>query len=88
MIICATCGNEHEALFDEQYQQGIGCSATIYDRDGVRYLVGHYGSEVADMNRYLIRPDSSCQLGNCCDACISGMIKDGTATLIEDGVWL
>lgn len=87
MIICATCGKSHPDLFGEEYQQGDGCAATIYEKDGKIYLVGHYGSIIADMNRYEISQISGYQLGNCCDDCISRMINEGKATLIEEGVW-
>ena len=87
MIICATCGAEHQVLFDERYQQGDGCSATVYEKDGETYLIGHYGSTVADTNRYWIRQGSGYKIGNCCDGCITRMLREGNATLIEEGVW-
>ena len=87
MIACETCGKDYVDLFGEEYQQGDGCAATIYEMDGKTYLVGHYGSAVADTHRYEIKPGSVYKLGNCCDACITRMIEEGNANLIEEGVW-
>ncbi len=87
MITCATCDAKHKSIFDKEYQQGDGCAATLYEHDGKRYLVGHYGSVVADMERYEVNPAAGYNLGNCCDVCITRMIDEGNATLIEEGIY-
>lgn len=79
MIKCNTCG--------QKYDHGHRCAADIYLQNGEFYLIGFYGSEVADMRRYLLKNSVDYEIGTICDNCINNLIGDGTATLIEDGIW-
>lgn len=82
---CNTCNIEFKSYFDDN-DQADGCAATLYLKDGTYYILGHYGSNLYDMQRYALRHDKY-ETGNICDACITKLIDHGNAQLIEDGVW-
>jgi len=84
MVKCNTCGKSYKQIFDTQ---GDGCAADIYLKDGEYYLIGYYGSKVADMRRYRLKNSTAYETGTICDDCINNLINDGTAILIEDGIW-
>jgi hypothetical protein len=82
---CDTCGTEYQSMFPE-HKQAVGCSATLYKKDGVYYILGAYGSIDFDMQRYALKGKKYTE-GEICDQCINTLIKEGNAALIEDGVW-
>lgn len=69
----------------EETEQADGCAANIYLQDGTYYILGFYGSRY-DMQRYALKRGQY-ETGHVCDTCIEGMIKDGKAHMIEDGIW-
>lgn len=69
---CNTCGTKES-------------SSTLYTQGGDFYILSHYGSEY-DMQRHALKRGEYA-VGNICDPCITNLIKDGKAWLIEDGVW-
>jgi thymidine kinase len=75
-VVCGTCDKVYqstEGLYDSQ--QAYKCSAVV-DRTG---LTGHYGSTVADGDRWTFVGDrpAKVQLGNICDACIVSLRDEG-----------
>lgn len=83
---CDTCDTEYHAMPGfEDYNQASECSATLYLKDGIYYILAHYGS-VYDMQRYALKRDKY-EVGTICDSCIKKYIDSGNAQLIEDGVW-
>jgi hypothetical protein len=68
---CNTCNTEF-VPFPMMDDQAAGCAATLYLKNKDYYILGHYGSM---------------HTGNICDDCISKLVNEGSASLIEDGVW-
>lgn len=87
-VTCNTCKTEYDAMpMFEETKQAYRCSATVFLREGKHYLVGHYGSTVADMEMYLLDSDARFELGEICDDCIQELIADEKATLVKTGIW-
>ena len=86
MINCATCGKGYKEIFRET-NQGDGCASVLYLRDGKHWIVGAYGSYVADMKMLELKPDTSYQVGTICDDCIETIRKDGLVVKEEDAIW-
>jgi hypothetical protein len=86
MIVCATCNEKYKAIFEET-GQGQGCASVLYLRDGKHYIVGSYGSYVADMRKLELKPDTSYNVGIICDDCIEKLKKDGLVVKEEDTTW-
>lgn len=83
---CNTCDTKFKPIPGcEVTEQANGCAATLYMKDYDHYILAHYGSDY-DMQRYLLKP-ALYTPGNICDNCIKALILDGSAQLIEDGVW-
>jgi hypothetical protein len=83
---CNTCNTEF-VPFSSLDDQADGCAATLYLKEGSYYILGHYGSRMYDMQKYILNKNTGYQPGNICDDCISKLINNGSAHLIEDGVW-
>ena len=81
-VVCATCQNTYTSIRGcYPSQQAYRCSA-VADEVSV---TGHYGSTVADMERWLFvgkRPDSV-RSGNMCDVCIVDL-RDRGAIVREE----
>lgn len=75
---CNTCKNEDK---NQEYEY----PASLYLHNGSYYIIAHYGSRY-DMQRYILKSGHH-KIGEICDDCINKFIIDGTANLIEDGVW-
>ena len=83
---CETCKRVFTPMpAFEDYNQADGCAATLYLKEGQYYILAHYGSRF-DMQRYALKKGQY-EVGTICDDCIHSLINEGTATLIEDGVW-
>jgi hypothetical protein len=81
MIACAWCAMPYLA-FNVEARQAHRCAASCYQRDGVWYLTGHYGSHLADLilfrwNDYPPWLDGKA-LDPVCDDCIEKLVTDGT----------
>lgn len=76
-VVCATCETSYP-LIDFETQQAYKCAA-VADRTG---LTGHYGSTVADGDRWEFVGDRPPHVrsGNICDACIVSLRDDGSIT--------
>lgn len=85
--VCATCGAAYPAYDWTDVAQASGCAASLYEKDGKRYLSGGYGSTVCDMTQYDVIPHDHFKLGDCCDICIVEMIASGLATETKYGTW-
>lgn len=75
MIECTYCRKLFIALFEESCTQAMGCASDIFERDGKKYLIGNYGSRVADGNLYEVLTDKF-KSGIICDACITDNKQD------------
>lgn len=83
---CETCKRVFTPMpAFEDFNQSDGCAATLYLKEGQFYILAHYGSRF-DMQRYALK-QGHYEVGNICDDCINTLINEGTASLIEDGVW-
>lgn len=93
MVTCKLC----EAQFPGEGTQGHGCASTVYQKDGVWYLLGHYGSRLFDMNRYKFvapqHPDDekACRVPTemtdpVCDICVSVWQNLERLVLVEEHV--
>jgi hypothetical protein len=76
MATCKTCGAKFKNLFGKEYEQSHRCSATIFDFGGQTYLVGHYGSVIADGELYNVLTDNY-KRGMICDNCIQKGLDAG-----------
>lgn len=85
MIECNTCKTQHKPIPLIGTDQARGCAATLYLKEGDYYVLAYFGSRF-DMQRYMLKKGHY-ELGNICDECINSLITEGTAHLIEDGVW-
>lgn len=86
MVKCNTCHKTYKTIFEET-NQGHGCSATVFLRDGNFFLAGHYGSKIADMNLYQLKIEGNFQVGSICDSCIESLISSGDAILLKEDIW-
>ncbi len=85
---CNTCNTEFTAMpMMEETEQAAGCAATLYLKDRDYYILGHFGSMQYDMQLYALKKGGHYEVGNICDDCITKLINEGSASLIEDGVW-
>ena len=83
MVICRHCTMTFVALFTDDMGQAHRCAAHIFERDGNKFLVGHYGSTVADGNLYKVLTNKH-KTGIICDACIEQGIEAGDFELLSD----
>jgi thymidine kinase len=76
-VVCATCETAYHSMEFES-QQAYKCAA-VANRSG---LTGHYGSTVADGDRWEFVGDrpSHVRSGNICDACIISLRDAGSIT--------
>jgi hypothetical protein len=75
MIECTYCRKFYTSLFEEPCTQAMGCASDIFERDGVKYMIGNYGSRVADGMFYKVLTDKY-KSGIICDACIEDNKQD------------
>lgn len=79
MITCTNCRKLFDPLFEDRpgnpCTQAMGCASDIFERDGIKYLVGNYGSRVADGKLYKVLTDKY-RSGIICDACITDNKQD------------
>lgn len=52
MVTCKLC----EAQFRGEGTQGHGCAASVFQKDGESFVLGHYGSRLFDMSLYKFVP--------------------------------
>ena len=76
MATCKTCGAKFKNMFGKEYEQSYRCSATIFEHLGQTYLVGHYGSAIADGDLYLVLTGDY-KKGMICDDCIQKGLDAG-----------
>jgi hypothetical protein len=81
-VFCATCGSKHEPLFDDAGTQAMGCASNIFERDGQRYAIGHYGSRIIDGHLYKVLTNSYIK-GIICDQCVQKGIDENHFDLIN-----
>ena len=74
-------------MLEHKNDQAYGCSATLYLSEGQHYIVGSYGSKVADMHKYMLQSSTEYEVGSICDDCITKLIDQKVAIFVEDGVW-
>jgi thymidine kinase len=76
-VVCATCETSYPSI-DFETQQAYKCAA-VANRTG---LTGHYGSTVADGDRWEFVDDRPAHVrsGNICDACIVSLRDAGLIT--------
>lgn len=84
MVECKTCNKKYKSFSEGQAE---GCSADLYLKDGTHYIIGSYGSRVADMQKYMLKSSTEYELGPICDECITKLIDQKVAVLIADGIW-
>jgi hypothetical protein len=80
MIVCDTCRQEYEQIFDTPYtDQGFDCSA-IANKSGV---IGYYGSTLVDMEvwKWTTGKPLHVKEGIICDSCIKPLIESGAIVL-------
>lgn len=75
MITCTHCRKVFIPLFEEPCTQAMYCASDIFERNGKKYMVGNYGSTVADGNLYEVLTDKF-KSGIICDACIADNKQD------------
>lgn len=81
MPTCKTCGSHFANIFNnENYDQGYRCSATVFMTAGETFLVGHYGSTIADGYLYDVK-SGDYKLGMICDDCIQKGVDAGHFSL-------
>tara|TARA_R110002051_G_scaffold103674_1_gene176080 strand:- start:641 stop:955 length:315 start_codon:yes stop_codon:yes gene_type:complete len=73
-VKCGICRKSYPALFEQDGTQARQCSADV--RNG--RLVGHYGSEIADMEVYEFTGTAPAEGTIICDACIRRGLARGT----------
>lgn len=89
MIQCNTCKKEYEPIGENIKSQAYGCAADVFCIEGDYYLVGGYGSRIADMKKYYIKDvRANFSTGIMCDECIKSLMDAGKLDLVEDGVWI
>lgn len=84
MVTCQTCKRKYKSFSEGQAD---GCSANLYLKEGTHYIIGSYGSRVADMQKYMLKSSTEYELGIICDDCITKLIDQKVADLIADGIW-
>lgn len=83
MVICRNCTMTFIALFTDSMGQAHRCASNIFEREEGRFLIGHYGSTVADGHLYKVLTDKH-KPGIICDACIEQGIEAGDFELLSD----
>lgn len=78
-IICGCCEKRYEPIFEESRSQAHDCASQVEDG----FLVGHYGSRVADLMRLSFRDAPPSDGTIICDACIIEMKDDGRLTEMD-----
>lgn len=76
MPTCTVCNTKYKSLFSDRDEQALNCAADIFERNGKRYLIGHYGSTIIDGQLYEVLTDEY-ENGIICDACIHTGRKKG-----------
>lgn len=79
-VKCGLCSKSYPAIFSRDKTQGRGCSAEVTED----LLVGHYGSEVADMEvlAFTGKPPANGTL--VCDDCIRSGLASGKLKRLPD----
>jgi len=75
MVTCTHCRKMFLPLFEEPCTQAMDCASDIFERDGKKYLIGNFGSKVADGNLYKVLTDKF-KTGIICDSCITDNMQD------------
>jgi hypothetical protein len=57
------------SLFGKPYDQAMGCASEIFEREGKKFLIGSFGSNI-DGELYEVLTDGH-KLGIICDVCIN-----------------
>lgn len=81
MIECGQCGVKYEVLYEDT-NQGVKCAADVFGRDDEKYIIGHYGSYVADGHLYRVLTGKY-NKGIICDECITKGIDNNELELIS-----
>jgi hypothetical protein len=77
-IKCGVCHKEYQSLFTGT-NQGISCASEVTEGK----LIGHYGSEVADMDAFSFTKKALPEGTVICDACILDAMSKGEIVKIE-----
>ncbi len=77
-VTCGICHKKYKAIFAGS-KQGIKCAAEV---SGGR-LIGHYGSEVADMDAFTFVKTPPKEGTIICDNCITKALSSGEIKKIE-----
>lgn len=72
-VKCGLCNKSYPAIFSRDNTQGRGCSAEVTED----HLVGHYGSEVADMEVLAFNGAPPPNGTLVCDDCIRSGLASG-----------
>ena len=83
MVVCRNCTMTFMAIFTDSIAQAHRCASNIFERENTQYLVGSYGSTVADGNLYKVLTNKY-KNGIMCDACIETGIAAGDFELLTD----
>jgi hypothetical protein len=75
MVRCTKCEKTFEPLFVDNSNQAMSCSAEIFERDGIKYMIGCYGSKIVDGRLYKVLTDKY-KKGIICDSCIEDNMQD------------
>jgi hypothetical protein len=79
MITCTHCRKMFIPLFEDRpgqpCTQAMDCATDIFERDGKTYMVGSFGSRVADGKLYRVLTNKY-KSGIICDACITENEQD------------
>lgn len=76
MAVCKTCGSKFKNLFEGTDDQAFRCSATVFSTAGDTFLVGHFGSTIADGYLYEVK-SGEYKHGLICDDCIQKGVDAG-----------
>ena len=81
MVCCDLCKNKFTAAYAGASQCGDGCSSEVLNG----YLVGGYGSQIADGMTYRLTDSSTLREGSAvCDNCICELLEAGTIAVQSD----
>lgn len=85
MSVCQTCGTHfpNDAV-GEEYDQSHGCSATVFNKNGKQYIIGHYGSRVADCHLYAVTGVEYKENMMCDDCITTGLANKNIEKISED----
>ena len=81
MIECDQCGGKYKVLYADT-KQGVECAADVFvGSDDDKYIIGHYGSYVADGHLYRVLTGEYIK-GIICDECIKKGIDNNELELL------